>query len=313
MSEKNYPELLKEIQSLDYESAEIQLFFVKTRPVGEGLSATLLSVESTKKLEKRFREIVRRRLEQANVLEKYEPETSDLDGGLLDASGSESNWAVIGEKLANQKVKPSRSAEELKGTDLLLARFRFSDDSALVVGRRLPTRLSPSRLKLEGLIWTQGEVELLDDESKVLNLTLKVDFLAWKDHVLVADKVEFEKAMNIRTGMIRKSGELVQMLDKSGMFEGTDQLKKAIGHNMTLLRRASKAHSSGNLEDAAFLTALIELVGKNTEWKIEMVDGKIVITKDNAESVLSLLNDARAETLIKKQITDILVGKVVGR
>jgi hypothetical protein len=310
---KQHPKLLNELKKLKLDQAQVRLFFLRRYLVNRKLAVTVFEPTITKDLAKRLVRTVASRLAEANRIGDYAPLNEDSDDGLLHTDAATANWATIQGKLVgdgNNGAKEVNTLDDLKDCDFYVAEFDFGRGSPLNVAKRLPQKLTISRLKLDQMIFKGGKLDTLD-EGKVFSIALGIDFLCWGDHVLIAEKKVFESIMNIREGMTRKRDDVLKTLGDLNCFDGIDVLQSAIGDNAHLLRRVTQIADSGNLADAAFVTKLFEVVDQFPHWGIALKDGKLVITPENTDGVLALLNDARMESFIRRQVFDAVIKKPV--
>lgn len=311
MSSKLNP-LLKQLKHLAFEKAQIRLFFLKRRLVDRKLAVTVFEPEVTPELAARLARSVKARLEKANTIADYAPLTVDQDDGLLVAKPDSVNWQAIHGKIKGEgrAVKAAKGVEDLKDCDFYVTEFDFNQGQPLYAAKRLPEKLSLNRLKFEQWRFCGGKLDALDQE-KVFNVAMGVDFLSWDGHVFVVEKRVFESIMNIREGMTRKRDELLTALEGLQKFDGLAALKTAIGDNAHMLRRATQIAEAKNYSDQKFVEKLFEVIQQWPGWGIEIKEGKILVTPQNSDGVLSLLNDARAESLIRRQVFDAVVKKPV--
>ena len=307
-------DVLKKLKDLSFAGCQTRLFFARRYLLNRQLSISIYEPEITPDLAKKLAAAVKSRLTRANTLESYAPLTADSDDDILVAEPTEVNWAAIQAKLngnGRTSVKAAANIEDLKDCEFYIAEFEFRDGKLLHAVKRLPQKLSLQRLKFDQWLFKGGKLDSMDD-GRVFNVAVGVDFFSWGDHVFVVEKKVFEAIMNIREGMVRKRDSLVALLQQLGKFDGAHVLQSAIGDNAHMLRRATQAVDSQNLADPSFVATLFEVVQGHPAWGISITEGKIVITPQNSGDVLSLLNDARAESFIRRQVFDALVKKPVG-
>ncbi len=306
------PKLLKEIQALNLDDATVKVYLARRYTSKTGLTATLRSVGAGTTLTAKIRSVTSKVIKKSNTVRDYEPETTDADGALFIENHAEAHWDEIHKKLLNGDAESAKSVDDLKDSDMLIADICTSDNQRIFAVTRLPEKLTNRRMEMNTIWFKEGKVELIEENEKIINITFRVDFFVFGPSVFIAEKVNYEKVMNIREGMINKKTALLQKAQEVKRFKGLDILNDHIGQDMTLLRRAAKAHNSGNLDDAEFFKKLHELIKQYPQFGVNIDgEGHIVITKDNADAVLHLINDARAETLVKRQLIDIKSGDVV--
>ena len=148
------------------------------------------------------------------------------------------------------------------------------------------------------------------DDAPVFQLEKKIDFVVFEAAVFILDKSKFESVLNFRDGMVRKRDALVHDFTNLGIVTDPGMLRDAIGEKLVLLRRAASVKKSGHYREAKFMKNL-ESACQKYAWPIEWRDGKIVITLDNVELVLKLLNDDRLESPVTADLFDVTVKSKV--
>lgn len=311
---QNKKKLLKELKALDFAGCQTRLFFARRYLFNRQLSVSIYEPEITRDLAAKLGLAVKSRLAKANTVDNYAPLTSDVDDDLLVANATEVNWTAIQSKLSGNgrlSVKAAGTVEDLRNCDFYVAEFEFPDGKLLHAAKRLPQKLSLQKLRFDQWLFKGGKLDTLDD-GRVFNVTIGVDFFSWDSQVIVVEKKVFESIMNIRDGMVRKRDNLIAALEQLATFEGLEVLQEAIGDNAHMLRRATQVSDSQHLSDPSFIKTLFDVIQQHPTWGIALKGGKIVITPENSGDVLSLLNDARAESFVRRQVFDALVKKPVG-
>ena len=311
MSEKR-DELLKRLKHLQLEGAQVRLFFLKRRLVERKLSVTVLESEITKELGVKLARAIKLRLAQADSIANYSPLTVDQDDSLLIAPQSMVNWQAIHRKIKGDgtSARAAKDMNDLRDCDFYVVEFDFASGHPLYAAKRLPEKLSINRIKFDQWLFKGGKLESIDD-GKFFNVIVGVDFLNWGDHILIVEKRVFEALMNIREGMVQIRDELITALEELQLFDGVEKLKSAIADNAHMLRRATQVKNARLYTDREFVQKLFEVVQQYPAWGIQVKNGKIVVTPENTDGVLSLLNDARAESLIKREVFDAIVKKTL--
>jgi len=310
---QNNKKLLKELKALDFSTCQTRLFFARRYLFNRQLSVTVYEPEITPDLAAKLGAAVKSRLAKANTVDKYAPLTTDVDDDILVAKATEVNWSAIQSRLSGNgrlSVKAAGTVEDLRNCEFYVAEFEFKDGRLLHAAKRLPQKLSIQRFKFDQWLFKGGKLDSLED-GRVFNVTLGVDFFSWGEQVFVVEKKSFESIMNIREGMVRKRDGLIAALQQLDKFHGLESLQESIGDNAHMLRRATQVSDSQNLSDPSFIKILFDVIEQHPSWGIALKGGKIVITPENSSDVLSLLNDARAESFIRRQVFDALVKKPV--
>ena len=96
-----------------------------------------------------------------------------------------------------------------------------------------------------------------------------------------------------------------------GIFKDVEPIRKTVGSNLHLLRKISAIQKSGYYKDKGFLKQLIN-VSKSENWPLIFENEMIVISDDNVDLVLTLLNNSRLKSPINAEVFDASVKKKVG-
>jgi hypothetical protein len=95
-----------------------------------------------------------------------------------------------------------------------------------------------------------------------------------------------------------------------GLFNDIEPIRKIVGSNLHLLRMISTIQKSKYYKDKAYMENLIKL-NETESWKLVITDGRIVVTEENVELVLTLLNNNRLKSPINQEVFDAQVKKKV--
>lgn len=189
--------------------------------------------------------------------------------------------------------------------------FSLQSHSLFTV-KRLSEKWTAKRLKgLQGL-FRGGLLQEVTD-GHIFRFERGIDFFYYDSARFILNRINFERILNIRVGLETARNEAIQSIQSTGKFEGIEILSDTIQNKMPLMRRIASVRNSGNLENDAFLNALFDVIQQyGQSWQISITDGKIIITPDNAISILHLLNNDRVTSVIDQCMFDAIVKKPVG-
>lgn len=94
------------------------------------------------------------------------------------------------------------------------------------------------------------------------------------------------------------------------IFSSVDAIRKTVGSNLHFLRKISAIQKSGYFRDKSFLQDLIK-INAEKGWGLVIENGSIIVTEENVDLVLTLLNNSRLESPINHEVFDAAVKKKV--
>lgn len=77
-------------------------------------------------------------------------------------------------------------------------------------------------------------------QQEIFRIDGKVDFFTYNGVIFIADKRNFEAALNFREGMERNRDEIVKEFSELGLFENATAVSEFVGNNLRRLRRLSQ-------------------------------------------------------------------------
>jgi hypothetical protein len=134
-------------------------------------------------------------------------------------------------------------------------------------------------------------------ETDLFRIDGKFDFLWFEEVILILDRKHFESGLNLRTGMKRKAEAALGSMQSLQLFVDVELLKSKCLDNLRYLRRLSTIEKRGLYKASDFLIRL-KKVSDAENWDIVFEEGKISITSENLDSVLSVLADQRLKSLV---------------
>lgn len=149
-------------------------------------------------------------------------------------------------------------------------------------------------------------------EQEIFRIDGKVDFFTYEGIIFIADKKNFETALNFREGMERNRDEIAKEFSSLGLFENAAAVSGLVGNNLRRLRRLSQVKKAGYYKDPRFLESL-KKVNEEDGWGIQYsLDGKLLVTEDDIETVLRVLNNDRLTSKINAENFDVDVKHKLG-
>lgn len=311
MPTQTLQETLLRVKELPLQSASTTLYIGTHRISGQNRAATyrLSTVRCDAALSQSIKSDVIQIIESANEIGVYEPLDVDNEGTILFEESLNTEWSLLSHAISN--ANPAASVEDLKESNFMVVCFSLQSHSLFTV-KRLSEKWTAKRLKgLQGL-FRGGLLQEVTD-GHIFRFERGIDFFYYDSARFILNRINFERILNIRVGLETARNEAIQSIQSTGKFEGIEILSDTIQNKMPLMRRIASVRNSGNLENDAFLNALFDVIQQyGQSWQISITDGKIIITPDNAISILHLLNNDRVTSVIDQCMFDAIVKKPVG-
>lgn len=304
---------LKQLRQSDLKPWTASMWLIKRRlDVQKTAHYSVLRVELDKKLQGKLKRTVVDRIQGVEYkLDHYDFLTADQDDRLLTINVAETDFstvqAEIDKGLQNKKVE---HYEDL--LDSWAYVVKLEHDSRAVYGVRKINKFTQATKVGAVSYFLFEDKKLVDlEDKKIFTIDTHIDFFVFEGTMFIANKKEFESAMNFREGMERNRDSMLTEFADLNVFSDVEPIRKTVGANLHLLRRISAIQKSGYYKDKKFLANLIKL-NHSEGWGLVVKEGKIVVDEANVELVLTLLNNSRLRSPINQEVFDAAVKKKVG-
>jgi Kiwa KwaB-like protein len=304
--------VLKRVRKADFKNCETNLWLIKRRLSGKEAVYTALRVETDSKLKQRLKGAITRKILAKNlVLEEYDFLTADQDDRIFTLDSSETDFVKIHEQIKKGLANPKATKyEELLNSWAFVIELKKGEQA--IYGMRKVSALTQAK-KVASLSSFLFQNSLLVDlsDKQVFTLDLNIDFFVFEGLAFITHKKDFESVLNFRKGMEDNRDAVLDEFTTLGVFSDTEPMREYIGVNLHHLRKISAIRKSAYYKDKKFMAALVQ-VNKDEKWGLLLSDGKITVTEENAETVLTLLSNSRLRSPINQEVFDALVKKKVG-
>jgi len=240
---------------------------------------------------------------------QYDFNTADLDDNVLGISTDETDMKqIIDTIIGETPIKFADSYEVIIDSWIYIARLEV-DEKILYSVRRVSEGWSTKKVtQFINMIFRNNM--LIDLEQKdIFRIDGKVDFFSFNGIIFIADKKNFEAALNFREGMEKNRDEIVNEFKNIQIFVDADEITKLVGNNMKRLRKLSQIKKSGYYKEVDFLENL-KRVNKDESWGIQYSNNdKIIVTENNIDTVLKVLNNDRLTSKINNENFDVDVKR----
>ena len=265
-------------------------------------------------LERKLKNIIIRRIEQANSFEEYEFEGPEPDDDLVNTIESNStDFFRIMEILEsiNPEDDTIESIDELVKAKAYLIVLRDNNGIQVVGFKTIPENWKMKKDKgLIPLLFRENQFIDLETEN-VFSISSTIDFIAYDEILFILSKKNFEYGLNFREGMINKANELYEEVQEINLFVNLDILTNRVGNNQRYLKKIATIKNLGYYRNQGFLQRFRE-INENKGWGIEFQDdGQIIITEEKLDDILSILQNKRLYSELTEEDFDVSSAKKI--
>lgn len=300
------------LKKLDLKPFHVNLCVIKRDLINRKAKYKVFNVNIGAELSKKLKNIVKNALLNLGHLKSYSYITEDQDENVLEIDYEETDFKELLKVLNNASDNPTIMNEnELKDIFAYVIDIKNNllEEQLRLLAIIKVTGVMSMKPGLINMIFKNAKFEDLE-EQPVLRISSKIDFIFFKETLFILNKKNFETTLNFREGMIQNRDKLLDELKNLGIIEGIDILKNAIGDNISYLRKANIIKKNAYYKTADFIKKLIE-TSNIRKWGLQIENGKIVVTEDNIDLILRLLNNDRLESPINEELFDVSVKKLV--
>ena len=200
---KNLKETFSKVKEISWNKAVVSFYVVKRKLLNREARYELLQVNIDGKLKNKLRNVTTKKINSSNQALGYDFNTSDLDENVLGIETAETDLQKIIDIIeADESPKFAESFEQIIGSWLYIARLEDSDNILYSVRRVSDGWTTKKVSQLINAIFRNNM--LIDlDQKDIFRVDDRVDFFSFNGVIFIANKKNFETALNFREGMER--------------------------------------------------------------------------------------------------------------
>jgi len=246
-------------------------------------------------------------INNANTVEEYSvdcPEPEEDEVRAIDYE--DTDFIKIMEKLIplNPEEDIVTDVDELVRAKSYVIVLRQDGDIKAIGFRILPENWKMKKAKgFIPLMYKDNRFEDLDS-NPVFSIANTIDFVFYGEKLFILSKKSFEAGLNFREGMINKANEFYEEANEEQIFLNIDVLKQKVGNNQRYLRKLSTIQNLGYYKNQNFLIRMKEL-SEEKKWDVQFDNGLIVITEENLDHILSILQNKRLHSEFTEEDFDV--------
>ncbi len=286
---------LKELQNLNLKMCSASLAIINEYKRDRKSHYNVMYVKINEPLEKKLCEIVKNQISSAKTVEEYtydcpDPENDQVRG----INYSATDFFKIMEKLKplRPEVDVISDVDELVKAKAYLIILRDRNGIQIVGFKNLPENWKLKKQKgLIPLLFKDNRFENIEGET-VFSISSAVDFFYYDEYLFILSKKEFERGLNFREGMLSKAEEFYDELEEDNLLKNVEILKDKVGDNMRYLRKVATIKNLGYYKNETFIKRCKE-VSEQKKWNVQFENGRIVLTSESLDDVLTILQNKR--------------------
>jgi len=303
----------KKLKKTDFSNHDCFLAVVSEYKKNRESKYSIKYVKIEEKLQKRLKRILLKKVETANSFEDYTYDCPDPEGDQVRAINyASTDFYAIHTTLVdiNPEVDVIENVSELLKTKSYMIILRDEKGISLVGFKKLIENWKLKHSK--GWIPLFFDEEMFKDleQTDVFNISSTIDFFYFEEALMILNKKNFETSLNFREGMLSKANDFYESAIEEKLFDNIEILKSKVGNNQRYLRKIATIVNLGYYQNQDYINKL-KKIAKKRGWNISIKKGQFVLTEDNLEDVLTVLQNKRLHSELTDETFDISSGKKV--
>ncbi len=297
----DYKSLLETAKSLDWSSATARLFIVQKH------KNDVLEVMSDNSILERIKEAGADILAKATALIPYDYQTEIPDRNHLFGIPLKDSdillYSIESVRGAEKDLDFVNDIRQLINSLYYITMLEIQDGehTPLFLCRRTSNRWTEKKSIFDVMGFFKNNKMQDVNQDNVFVFDKKIDFFVYKNEIFVADFTEFEAAVKYKERMLTRCNETLEAIGTYAIVDDIGKLSEFVGEMISRLKFVGKIGSASHFANEEFVASLKQRI-KDKEYPSISLDDKeqLIVTKDNAELILRLLNDDHLSSKINK-------------
>ncbi len=298
---KNNKETFKSLKKdIDLDKCDISLAIVKSTP-----RYSVLYVPINEPLENQLRGFISDHIDNTNTVKEYTIDCVEPDKGMaLSINANETNFSTIDEKL--RPLNPERNIipniKKLVQANAYIIIVRMNSVIKAIGFKKLPENWKMREKRgLLPLLFKGNSFESLGADP-VFSIASTIDFIFYDEKLFIFSKNNFEIGLKYYERILQKADLFFKDIEKEDIFIDSQFLKDK-RDNLHYARKFAHVYERKHYKDGKFLKNM-ETISKQEGWPINFWDGKIIVTKENVDALLSIFQHKRLRSDFDHQCYD---------
>lgn len=294
----------------DIRKATVTFWIVKQYVKERAAHYNVLRVDIEKRLATRLRGYVTGQLDRDYTLSEYAFSTPDTDDVLLTMDAAQTDFTEVRSAIAEVQGQLKKNFDNGRVTnrDQLLDSWAYVlelqwGSEQLFAWRKISGLTQPKMVRSTKVLLFYNE-KLTDlDDDQVFLIDPHFDFFVLGDLAFIANKRQFEIAMNFREGMKNQRDQLLAEFKSRNILKNVDELATMVGDNLNHLRKLASIKKAGYYKQPDYMARLLE-VNRAEGWGLTVDGSQLVAEADKLQVLLVLLNNDRLRSPINAETFD---------
>lgn len=296
-------------RSFDYDNAEVQLWVFKKSATDTKFRAW--HVRTDENVENLFRNTIKSEARRITETVAYTHISQNNESSVLEhpLEQSEGSIALLQVVDAPEVENTDAELKQLKGAVGYLVKFKVEERVVYAVRKTAPTWRPSVRKKMINVIFVNGELSVVPDES--FSFDSFFDFYCLNETIFVSSKRTYESTVADKVVYERTFDDLTVDQDFTGLFSDVEPLKIYVGKNAMHLRRMTVIQQKALYNRPGFSDRL-KVVSEMRGWGLNFDDnGKITVCEETARIVMQVLLDHRLLSEVTDNTYDVPDAEIV--
>ncbi len=296
-------------REFDYNKSTVQLWVFKKSVTTAKFRAW--HVRTDEDVEKLFRNTIKSETLRISETVTYSHVSQNNESSCLQHPLSESEGliallqAVDGPEAENTDAQ----LKQLKGAAGYLVKFQHDGETVYAIRKTAPTWRPAVRKKIINVIFKNGELSVVPDESFTFDSYF--DFYCLNETIFVASKNAYETAVSDKAVYKKSFEDLVVDPQFISIFKDLEPLRNYVGQNSMHLRRMTVIQQKALYAQPEFSIRL-RAVNDKRHWGIKFDNSeKIDVCKDTVRVVIQVLLDHRLLSEVTENTYDVPDAEIV--
>ncbi|MDR6739186.1 hypothetical protein J2X56_001172 [Herbaspirillum sp. 1173] len=297
-------------QSLDLDAWSTSFWLVRRKLVNKTARYEVIRVDADTRLQARLKGYVRAQVQRdaadqarAFHVAPYDFNTADGDDVMLTLPAGETDFAQVAAAIQDGFSQPHvQRYEELLGAWAYVPVFE-QGVQRLHAWRKIGGDMQPKRVRSRSTLFFRNHRLVDVEDEEVFLIDPGFDFFAFDGTLFIANKRQFEIAMNFREGMKTDGAEVLADIEALKLFTDVGLIRQFVGNNLHHLRKLAAIRAAGYYRQPDYIRKL-KAVSQQEGWNVQVEQDRIVVDPDNIELLLKLLNNDRLRSPINDEMFD---------
>lgn len=298
---------LKGILNTSWNRGTKKIWLITKYGSGRNVGYVAHSVVMDSSMSSRFQSYLEAQIEQIESVSDYETITIDQDNNVLSKPSSETDFEKILIKInMGSDLDSLQSLDEIPSVWAYAVEYTVRDERLILLNKLKAPWSAARQGKYFSALFNNGEFSIVEG-NEVLQFHNSIDVVYHEEMLYIFNKKNFEICLNLFEKLDAEKDDTLIAMDRAGVIHNLSDIQVLLMTKYQL-RKISQLNKRAYFNDPTFISKL-QLANNQEGWNLVFINGKLKITEDNIETVLSVLNNDRVKSLINDEKFDVEIKK----